>query len=105
MWNDDWKKGEDYPAWGNNDVYKKTISGDIYLTEKHLKKHTRESLKQSLVDCINQKWLKRFLNISGMVGCVLLVLYSPTRGLTAAFLLAVLVLTLLIRYRILDKRI
>ena len=27
MWNNDWKKGEDYPAWGNNDVYKKTISG------------------------------------------------------------------------------
>ena len=27
MWNENWKKGEDYPAWGNNDVYKKTISG------------------------------------------------------------------------------
>ncbi len=27
MWNNDWKKGEDYPAWGDNDVYKKTISG------------------------------------------------------------------------------
>ena len=27
MWNENWIKGEDYPAWGNNDVYKKTISG------------------------------------------------------------------------------
>ena len=27
MWNENWKKGEDYPAWGNTDVYKKTISG------------------------------------------------------------------------------
>ena len=27
MWNENWKKGEDYPTWGNNDVYKKTISG------------------------------------------------------------------------------
>ena len=27
MWNSDWKKGEDYPAWGDTDVYKKTISG------------------------------------------------------------------------------
>ena len=27
MWNNEWKKGEDYPSWGNNDVYKKTISG------------------------------------------------------------------------------
>ncbi len=27
MWNSNWKKGEDYPAWGDTDVYKKTISG------------------------------------------------------------------------------
>jgi ribonucleoside-diphosphate reductase alpha chain len=27
MWNENWKKGEDYPEWGNNDIYKKTISG------------------------------------------------------------------------------
>ncbi len=27
MWNKDWKKGIDYPAWGDTDVYKKTIGG------------------------------------------------------------------------------
>ncbi len=27
MWNNDWKKGEDYPAWGDTEVYKKTIVG------------------------------------------------------------------------------
>lgn len=27
MWNNDWKKGVDYPSWGNNDIYKQTISG------------------------------------------------------------------------------
>jgi ribonucleoside-diphosphate reductase alpha chain len=27
MWNNEWKKGEDYPAWGDTEVYKKTISG------------------------------------------------------------------------------
>ncbi len=27
MWNNDWVKGEDYPFWGNNDIYKQTISG------------------------------------------------------------------------------
>ena len=27
MWNEDWKKGVDWPEWGDNDVYKKTISG------------------------------------------------------------------------------
>jgi len=27
MWNENWEKNKDYPAWGDNDVYKKTISG------------------------------------------------------------------------------
>jgi ribonucleoside-diphosphate reductase alpha chain len=27
MWNNNWKKGEDYPIWGDTEVYKKTISG------------------------------------------------------------------------------
>jgi ribonucleoside-diphosphate reductase alpha chain len=27
MWNNDWQKGVDYPSWGNNDIYKQTISG------------------------------------------------------------------------------
>jgi len=31
MWNENWKKGEDYPTWGSNDIYKKTISGGYLL--------------------------------------------------------------------------
>ena len=27
MWNNDWIKGIDYPEWGDNEVYKKTIAG------------------------------------------------------------------------------
>jgi len=27
MWNNKWKKGVDYPTWGDTDVYKKTITG------------------------------------------------------------------------------
>ena len=27
MWNNEWKKGIDYPSWGDTDVYKKTIGG------------------------------------------------------------------------------
>ena len=27
MWNNDWKKGKDYPTWGDTEVYKKTITG------------------------------------------------------------------------------
>ena len=31
MWNNEWKKGIDYPAWGDTDVYKKTITGGYLL--------------------------------------------------------------------------
>jgi ribonucleoside-diphosphate reductase alpha chain len=31
MWNENWKCGEDYPKWGNTEVYKKTISGGYLL--------------------------------------------------------------------------
>jgi ribonucleoside-diphosphate reductase alpha chain len=31
MWNNDWKKGVDYPNWGDTDVYKKTIIGGYLL--------------------------------------------------------------------------
>ena len=31
MWNNEWKKGVDYPAWGDTDVYKKTITGGYLL--------------------------------------------------------------------------
>ena len=31
MWNNNWKKGIDYPSWGNNDVYKQTIGGSYLL--------------------------------------------------------------------------
>ena len=31
MWNNNWIKGEDYPVWGDTDVYKKTISGGYLI--------------------------------------------------------------------------
>ena len=30
-WNSKWKRGIDYPTWGDNDVYKKTISGGYLI--------------------------------------------------------------------------
>ena len=32
MWNNEWKKGVDYPSWGDTEVYKKTISGGYLLS-------------------------------------------------------------------------
>ncbi len=29
MWNNEWKKGVDYPAWGDTDVYKKQLAEAI----------------------------------------------------------------------------
>ena len=31
MWNNEWKKGKDYPEWGDTEVYKKTIAGGYFL--------------------------------------------------------------------------
>ena len=31
MWDNSWKKGIDYPNWGNNEVYKTTIGGSYLL--------------------------------------------------------------------------
>ena len=32
MWDNEWKKGVDYPTWGDTEVYKKTISGGYLLS-------------------------------------------------------------------------
>ena len=34
MWNENWIKGDDYPEWGDTDVYKKTISGGYLFDEE-----------------------------------------------------------------------
>ena len=31
MWNNEWVKGEDFPSWGDTEVYKKTIAGGYLL--------------------------------------------------------------------------
>ena len=34
MWNNQWKKGIDYPEWGDTEVYKKTIAGGYLYNEE-----------------------------------------------------------------------
>ena len=31
MWNNEWKKGIDYPNWGDTDVYRKNYSWWIFI--------------------------------------------------------------------------
>jgi len=47
MWNNDWKKGEDYPAWGETDVYKKTITGG-YLINGESPKEAYERVAKTI---------------------------------------------------------
>jgi hypothetical protein len=105
MWNNDWIKGEDYPAWGDTNVYKKTISGGyLYNGETPREAYHRVS-KTVARRLYKPEMAETFLIIFGMVGCALLVRYSQTRGLTGAYLLVALVSMLLIRFRISDRKI
>lgn len=47
MWNENWKKGVDYPHWGNTEVYKKTISGG-YLLEGESPKDAYERVANTV---------------------------------------------------------
>ena len=100
MWNNEWIKGEDYPTWGNTDVYKKTISGGYLFDGETPREAYKESLKLLLVDYINQKWQKLSSSTYGMVGFVSLAQYYLIQVLIAVCLLAVSVLTWLIVYNI-----
>ena len=44
MWNNEWKKGEDYPEWGDTEVYKKTIAGGYLLGKMSLLKKPMKGL-------------------------------------------------------------
>jgi pyruvate-formate lyase len=73
--------------------------GDIYTTEKVLVKHTKESLKQLLVDFISLKWLRSSLSTYGTGGFASLRQYYLTQVLIAVCLLAALGLMWLIVYK------
>ena len=47
MWNNEWIKGEDYPSWGNTDVYKKTISGG-YLFDGETPKEAYQRVSKTV---------------------------------------------------------
>ncbi len=69
MWNKDWKKGVDYPTWGDTDVYKKTIGGGYLYNGETPKEayervcHTvakrveRPELAKTFFDYIWKGWL------------------------------------------------
>jgi len=69
MWNKDWKKGVDYPSWGDTDVYKKTIAGGYLINDETpkdaymrvatvvAKRLNRPELAQTFFEYIWKGWL------------------------------------------------
>ena len=69
MWNNEWRKGIDYPEWGDTEVYRKTISGgyllggesprDAYIRVSNTvaRRLGREDLAQRFFDYIWKGWL------------------------------------------------
>ena len=47
MWNNEWRKGVDYPDWGDTEVYKKTIGGS-YLIEDETPREAYERVSKSV---------------------------------------------------------
>ena len=91
MWNNNWKKGVDYPSWGDTDVYKKTIGGGYLLkgeTPWDAYKRVCNTVARRLE---RPEMADKFLNTSGRVGCVLHLLCCLTRVQTEVYLSVVLV--------------
>jgi ribonucleoside-diphosphate reductase alpha chain len=47
MWNNEWKKGIDFPEWGDNDIYRATISGG-YLLDGESPKEAYERVSKAV---------------------------------------------------------
>jgi len=71
MWNENWIKGEDYPSWGNTDVYKKTISGG-YLFDGETPKEAYQRVSKTVARRLYKpEMAETFLTTYGMDGYVL----------------------------------
>ena len=75
MWNNEWIKGTDYPAWGDTEVYRKTISGGYLLQgetprdayERVAKTVARRLYKPELADVFFDYIWKGWLNLASPV--------------------------------------
>ena len=75
MWNNEWKKGVDYPSWGDTEVYKKTISGGyLYMGETPREAYQRVATtvarrlyKPELADTFFNYIWKGWLNLASPV--------------------------------------
>ena len=68
MWNENWKKGEDYPTWGNTDVYKKTISGKQLNRWTTMNKRSKTLRRKWLKSLVRQKKLTPVERLSSRLG-------------------------------------
>ena len=59
MWNNQWKKGVDYPEWGDNEVYKKTIGGG-YLYNGETPKQAYERVANTVAKRLQKPEMANF---------------------------------------------
>ena len=72
MWNKDWKKGIDYPSWGDTDVYKKTIAGG-YLVNGETPRDAYMRVCTTVAKRLNRpasRMISNFKTLYGKVGYV-----------------------------------
>jgi len=91
MWNNEWKKGVDYPSWGDTDVYKKTIGGG-YLLKDETPKDAYDRVCNTVARRLERPDMaEKFLNTFGQVGYVLRLLCCLILGQTEVYRSVVLV--------------
>jgi len=100
MWNENWKKGEDYPAWGNNDVYKKTVSGGYLLDDESPREAYMRVAKTVARRLYKPEMAETFFEYIWNGWLCLASQYYLIQVLIAACLLAALALMWLIVYKI-----
>ena len=86
MWNNEWKKGVDYPEWGDTDVYKKTISGGYLLYDESPRDAYQRVCKTVARRLDRPELSETFFDYIGKVGLTLLALYLATQVLIVAYL-------------------
>lgn len=70
MWNNKWKKGVDYPKWGDTDIYKRTITGGYLVNGESPRDAYIRVSKAVAKRLYKPEMSEKFLIIYGMVGCV-----------------------------------
>ena len=86
MWKSEWKKGVDYPVWGDTEIYKKTISGGYLINGESPKDAYMRVAKTVAKRLYKPKLADKFFDIYGKDGYALLPLFYLIQVLIEVYL-------------------